>query len=56
MALFKKIAQDPDEGRGKTKDCQLCGGSGRYIVPKTGTAPAKEVKCPQCDGTGKRHI
>ena len=55
MSFFKKIAASPDEGPGQTKDCQLCDGTGKWVVPAVETAPAKKVDCPQCGGTGKRH-
>lgn len=58
MSLFKKIAQDPSEGPGKTKTCGTCGGSGKIPVehPSGDPKKTKHASCSWCNGTGRQHV
>ena len=56
MALFKKIAQDPSEGRGQTKNCPTCSGSGKFRIDHPSDPKKNKLAdCPFCNGTGKVH-
>jgi hypothetical protein len=57
MALFKKIAQAPEEGPGQTKDCPVCPGNGPRAGMLWGVNPKETppFPCGRCDGTGKVH-
>lgn len=57
MKFFKKIAQDPSEGPGNTKECPTCKGTGSIPVEHMSGDPAKTkyVECAWCNGTRRVH-